>query len=130
MVYTLYTNPGGFPFVHALDTVRGVAHCIGLPWHGSQNGFYNMRLSLRNGERTLAVHWLSGRRWLAVDIHTGHISQDRAPFPWMWVGVGGAAGAGALAAGALLLLRRRRRTQEFAQQLGDLLGLPDGEVVV
>ena len=25
-VYTLYTNPGGYPFVHALDTVRGVAH--------------------------------------------------------------------------------------------------------
>ena len=22
-VYTLYSNPGGYPFVHALDTVRG-----------------------------------------------------------------------------------------------------------
>ena len=30
--YTLYANPGGYPFIHALDTVRGVAHCIGLPW--------------------------------------------------------------------------------------------------
>src|SRR5437868_5603394 len=31
-VYTLYANPGGFPFVHALDTVKGVAHCVGVPW--------------------------------------------------------------------------------------------------
>jgi hypothetical protein len=31
-VYTLYANPGGYPFVHALDTVRGVAHCVGVPW--------------------------------------------------------------------------------------------------
>jgi hypothetical protein len=29
-VYTLYINPGGFPFVHALDTVKGVAHCVGF----------------------------------------------------------------------------------------------------
>ena len=26
-VYTLYENPGGYPFIHALDTKRGVAHC-------------------------------------------------------------------------------------------------------
>jgi hypothetical protein len=31
-VYTLYANPGGFPFIHALDTVKGVAHCVGVPW--------------------------------------------------------------------------------------------------
>ena len=35
-VYTLYDNPGGYPFVHALDTVRGVAHCVGLPWTGAE----------------------------------------------------------------------------------------------
>ena len=29
---TRSSAPGGYPFVHALDTVRGVAHCIGLPW--------------------------------------------------------------------------------------------------
>src|ERR671934_2612188 len=36
-VYTFYANPGGYPFVHALDTVQGVAHCIGIPWKHSQN---------------------------------------------------------------------------------------------
>src|SRR5438067_9262572 len=35
-VYTLYQNPGGYPFVHALDTVRGVAHCIGIPYTAGQ----------------------------------------------------------------------------------------------
>jgi hypothetical protein len=29
-VYTLYWNPNGYPFVHALDTVAGVAHCVGI----------------------------------------------------------------------------------------------------
>jgi len=49
-VYTLYTNPGGFPFVHALDTVRGVAHCVGMAWEGSQNPLYHYRLGI-NGSR-------------------------------------------------------------------------------
>ncbi|MES1248345.1 MAG: hypothetical protein ABUS54_11815, partial [Actinomycetota bacterium] len=65
MVYTLYENPGGFPFVHELDTVKGVAHCVGLPWRGSMNAPYNMRLSLRG--TTLRVHWLSGHPWMRVD---------------------------------------------------------------
>jgi hypothetical protein len=127
-VYTLYTNPGGFPFVHALDTVRGVAHCIGLPWRGNQNGFYNMRVSLRNGDRTLAVHWLSGRPWLTIDTHSWRISNDTRGFPWPWV-VAGAVGAGALAAAALALLRRRRR-QEFEQELVDLIGMPERQIVI
>ena len=29
-VYTMYANPNGYPFVHALDTVNGVAHCVGF----------------------------------------------------------------------------------------------------
>src|SRR5207237_2690765 len=37
-VYTLYMNPGGYPFIHALNTVRGVAHCIGLPWTATNQG--------------------------------------------------------------------------------------------
>jgi len=80
-VYTLYGNPNGFPFVHALDTVRGVAHCIGLPWRGSQNAVYNMRLTLHHG--ALAVHWLSGRPWLRMDTASWRLSTDHgAGFPW------------------------------------------------
>jgi hypothetical protein len=80
-VYTLYANPNGFPFVHALDTVRGVAHCVGLPWRGSYNAVYNMRLTLHQG--SLAVHWLSGRPWLRMNTASWRLSTDRgAGFPW------------------------------------------------
>ena len=120
-VYTLYQNPGGYPFVHALDTVRGVAHCVGLPWHGSQNGFYNLRLSLRDHDRSLAVHWLSGRPWLTVDTRTWAVAADRrAGLPWLAIGSGGAA---VLLGGAALLLarRRRRRAAALEQGLAELL---------
>ncbi|HWX09583.1 MAG TPA: hypothetical protein VNY33_06365, partial [Gaiellaceae bacterium] len=131
---TLYqpAMPGSFPFIHALDTVRGVAHCIGLPWpngNAINNGFYNMRLSLRNAGGTLAVHWLSGRPWLTVNTSTWRIAADhRATVPWAWV-AGGLAGAGGLAALGAVLLRRRRR-EEFEQELVDLLDLAEREVMV
>jgi hypothetical protein len=129
MVYTLYQNPGGFPFVHALDTERGVAHCVGLPWTGSQNGFFNLRLTLRNHDRTLAVHWLSGRPQYAVDIATWHVAGDhRGGFPRLWAGLG-AGGAALVAALAAFLLRRRSR-EEFEQELVDLLRHAEREVVV
>jgi len=38
--YTLYLNGGGYPFVHALDTVARSAVCIGIPWKGSQDPLY------------------------------------------------------------------------------------------
>jgi hypothetical protein len=56
-VYTLYANPGGYPFVHALDTVKGVAHCVGIPWPATdpnQSEVYNFRLALSGTK--LAVH--------------------------------------------------------------------------
>jgi hypothetical protein len=128
-VYTFYQSPGGFPFVHALDTIRGVAHCVGLPWRGSQNGFGNMRLTLRNGDRTLAAHWLSGRPWLSIDTTTWRISRDhRAGFPWALTA---ALGSSTVVLGGLaLVLMRRRRHEEFEQELGDLLRVPEREVVV
>ncbi len=104
--YTLYTNYGGTPFIHALDTVKGVAHCIGIPWASAdQSGLYNVVLTVHG--KQLAVHWRSGRRWLNVDASTWRISTAAGPgFPWRWIGLG----AGILAAaGALLLLARRRR---------------------
>jgi hypothetical protein len=49
-VYTLYSNPGGFPFVHALDTVKGVAHCVGFAWTGSQDPLASYRLRVRGNK--------------------------------------------------------------------------------
>ena len=105
-VYTLYQNYGGYPFIHALDTVRGVAHCIGLPWRSTtdQNGLMNVRLTL-NGSR-LAVHWQSGRPWLDVDTRTWRVTPDAgAHFPWLWLWLGIGVG---LATSLLLLIRRIR----------------------
>jgi hypothetical protein len=113
--YTLYMNSGGTPFVHALDTVRGVAHCIGIPWSSAdQSGLFNVVLTL-HGKR-LAVHWRSGKSWLDVDTTTWRVTPAAGSgIPWRWLGLG----AGVLAAAATLsLLARRRR-----------IPLPDGTLL-
>jgi hypothetical protein len=113
-VYTLYQKPNGEPFVHALDTVRGAAYCVDLPKNRS---LYNIVLSLRNGGRTLAVHWRSGRPWLRVAVGTWRVSDAGGGFPWAWTGAGIGAALALLSAGALLLRRRRsEKVQEHARQ--------------
>ena len=109
-VYTFYVRSGAYSFVHALDATRGVAHCIGIPWKGAQNTLWKLRLSLRDGGRTLRVNWPSGREYLAITRGTWRISHPGAAaragagsgsgFPWWILGVAGA--------GALLLLALRR----------------------
>ncbi len=84
-VYTLYTNPGGYPFVHALDTVRGVAHCVGLPLQ-NQSGIGNLVMALHG--RTLSVHWRSGRPFVNVNTTTWRVSPAHRTFPWLWVVLG------------------------------------------
>src|SRR5204863_3136361 len=102
-VYTLYANPGGYPFVHALDTVRGRAHCVGVPWTGKQDALWKMRLHLSDRGRTLRLDRASGRPYLAIATGTWRISHPAAAagsgshFPW-WIVA--AAGALLLAAGA------------------------------
>jgi|SRR5438067_1773364 len=65
-VYTLYANPGGFPFIHALDTVRGVAHCIGLPWRTTNQGpVFNFGLTVKG--KYLEVRWQDGRLYRLVN---------------------------------------------------------------
>jgi hypothetical protein len=86
--YTLFMRPGGYPFVHALDTVKGAAHCIGLPWRaGQQDALLNMRMTLAKGEDALVLHWKSGKQWLSVDTATWKITHPTlsSSFPWRWV---------------------------------------------
>jgi hypothetical protein len=54
-VYTLYANPGGYPFVHALDTVRRVAHCVGVPWPATaeQGELWSFTLTLEGNRLAL-----------------------------------------------------------------------------
>jgi hypothetical protein len=102
-VYTLYGNPKNVPFVHALDTVRGVAHCVGLPLRSGDQT--NLVLALRDGGRTLAVHWLSGRPWYTVDTATWRLTPDRGGgFAWWWILV-----AASVAGAATILVAHGRR---------------------
>ena len=93
-VYTLYARPDGYPFVHALDAVRGVAHCIGIPWHGKMEAIWRLRMSVRDRGRTLSLHWRNGHEYLAVARGTWRISHPSAAqpadtgFPWWTVGLG------------------------------------------
>jgi hypothetical protein len=107
-VYTLFMRPGGYPFVHALDTVRGVAHCIGLPWTArDQAPLMNIRMTLADGGNKLALDWKSGKRWLAVDTGTWRIMHPATrSFPWTWIAA--ATGAALVLLATVLALGRRR----------------------
>ena len=72
-VYTLYTNPGGYPFVHALDTVRGIAHCVGLPWTATNQSPLDKAVLKLRGHSLVAS--LKGKPWLSIDTATWHISR-------------------------------------------------------
>ncbi len=55
--YTLYTNPGSHPFIHALDTVDRTAVCIDLEWHGTQDRLWTLRLvPTRDGAKLRLVN--------------------------------------------------------------------------
>lgn len=74
-VYTLYANPGGTPFVHALDTVRGVAHCVGIPWPATdrdQTDLWSFKLSLTGAKLTLRFQ--DGRLYRVLDTATWTVS--------------------------------------------------------
>ncbi len=111
-VYALYQNPGGYPFVHALDTVRGQAHCIGIPWNASQNVLPNVRLSLPGDGQRLALNWRSGKRLLAIDTRTFRIvfPMRAHRFPWWIVGLCAGFAFVLLALGLLRVHARPRST--------------------
>ncbi|HKP90784.1 MAG TPA: hypothetical protein VJT75_12530, partial [Thermoleophilaceae bacterium] len=52
--YTLYDGGGKQPFVHALDTVAGVAHCVDLPMVRAVDVF-DASLATRSAGRRLAI---------------------------------------------------------------------------
>jgi hypothetical protein len=73
--YTLYTKPGGLPFVHALDTMRGTALCIELPWRGDQSRLFDLQMTVHG--RTLDLRRPGGSSVATIDtreyvVHAHH----------------------------------------------------------
>ncbi|HEY8407890.1 MAG TPA: hypothetical protein VIK66_07930 [Gaiellaceae bacterium] len=78
-IYTLYANPGGYPFVHALDTVNSVAHCVGLPWpatNGEQGAVFNYSLRLKG--HMLAVRYQGGSVFRTINTTNWKVSKPVA----------------------------------------------------
>jgi hypothetical protein len=74
-VYTLYQQPGGYPFVHALDATAGTALCIGIPWKGVQDILPMTRLRLDERAGTLTLQTFHGRPLFVVDTSSHWVSR-------------------------------------------------------
>jgi len=74
-VYTLYQQPGGYPFVHALNAAARTAICIGIPWKGVQNILPMVRLRLDEGAGSLTLQTFHGRPLFVVDTRTFWVSR-------------------------------------------------------
>jgi hypothetical protein len=73
--YTLYQQPGGFPFVHALDTVARTAVCVGIPWRGNQDILPGVKLLLDEHARKLTLMTWRGRALFDLNTKTFWVSR-------------------------------------------------------
>jgi LPXTG-motif cell wall-anchored protein len=118
--YTLYDGAGEEPFVHALDTVDGEAHCIDLAMLSGRQDLYDLRLDLGPGHGALAV--VDGAQKLALidtsdfePVAAKSVAADAerpssGSVGWLSVLLGL---SGALVAGvAYVLVRRRKKSEE------------------
>jgi hypothetical protein len=104
--YTLYDGAGGTPFVHALDTATGRAHCIDLPMLFGQQNLASLRFA--QGPGTQIGITASGTKVAVVDTATFAASVPSAHTPaalrpWLI-----AAALAALSLLAVLAATRRR----------------------
>ena len=67
--YTLYANPAGNSFVHALDTRHRAAVCIDLPWTRA-DAVFNVRMALTRDERQLVLTQPGRGRMATIDLQT------------------------------------------------------------
>jgi hypothetical protein len=70
--YTLYGKPDGTAFVHALDTRRGEAVCIELPWQSVQDALWNVRMSVTGNGQTLTLRQPKHGRLAVVHLGSGN----------------------------------------------------------
>ncbi len=67
-VYTLYSNPNNYPFVHALDTVSRTAVCVGIPlnWTTAETTIDSSTLSVKGNELVLSSGYVLDRTTFKV----------------------------------------------------------------
>ena len=112
--YTLYDGAGEHPFIHALDTVRGVAHCIDLDALEGNREIFRLRLSQRGGGLAVVDR---GRPLVRVDPATLKVVPLARPAPapepaadkTPWAALAAVPVALLLTGATTLALRRRRR---------------------
>ena len=80
-VYTLYQQPGGSPFVHALDAVGRTAVCVGIPWRGNQDILPTLHLQVDRSAPRLLLETRTGRALVAIDTRTFWVSRPAAARP-------------------------------------------------
>lgn len=77
--YTLYGKPDGTAFVHALDTRRGEAVCIDLPWSSVQNSLWSVRMSVTANGKALTLRQATQGRLAVVDLGSFRVRAFRPP---------------------------------------------------
>ena len=77
--YTFYGRGASPPFVHALDTAHRRAVCIDLPWRDAGDAIWNVRMTLRNGDRQLVLRQPGIGRLAIVDTKTYKVRAFRRP---------------------------------------------------
>jgi hypothetical protein len=67
-VYTFYSNQNNYPFVHALDTVKRTAVCIGIPfdWAADQTEINQATLTIEGGKLAIGSRFLLDRSTFKV----------------------------------------------------------------
>ncbi len=120
--YTLYDGAGEEPFVHALDTVDGDAHCIDLAMLSGRQDLYDLRLDLGPGEDGLSV--VDGAERLAVidtsdfkpvaatkRVGVDAVEPSSGAWPYVLLGL-----SGVLVVGAAYVVIRRRKSSAPEEQ--------------
>jgi len=83
--YTLYQQPnGGYPFVHALDTVRRTAICVGIPWRGNQNILPSVKLVPDEHAAKLTLSTARGRPLFEMNTTTFRVSRPAHHRSGLW----------------------------------------------
>ena len=77
--YTLYSRPAGTAFIHALDTRRGKAVCIDLPWNDVQSAIWGTRIAVSRDGSTLTLRQRPVGTLATVDLRNFEVRALRRP---------------------------------------------------